>query len=236
VFFSRKLWKRTGPVILRRRFRELTSDENFSASGYQLKSEEKVLLKQAIDRGKKTVSRNIKADVQKIHFELATSYGMDLESLGSFIENSDFKLVVIQPVTAGRERAPPMGLGVNLGKAGRDVFASFQVHPKHDGEGLRSRSMSEPGFMSLPVRKSVLRSSRMSLPGVSRGEFSGYPEISADIDLELKIDQEIKNAEAWEARILKGNVRISGSRRCGRAERRPCSLKSFCATCGDSER
>ncbi len=181
---------------------ELDDNVNFSASGFQLKLEDRKLLDVALEEGSKSASRNIKPEIERLRFDLTTYYELVPESLLSFIQDSDFKLVVVRPKTPRGERAPPMGLGVYLGKPGRDVFASFNVAPKEDADGFDVTIYVGNGIYELAGEKERLEIIAHELYQAFKVVSAQNPrKYQADIDLEIKIDQEIRNAEAWEARI-----------------------------------
>ena len=202
VVFTRKLtddWATELEAVLTRHLEE---NENVSASGYQLKPGDRKLLDQAIKKGSKTNARNIKGDVQKILFDMLVSYGVEEDGLGAFVENSDFKLIVVDPKTPRNQRAPPMGIGVDLGRPGRDIYASFLMVPQKGEEGYNVTIYVGNGIYELAGEKERLEIIAHELYQAFRVASTQNPdEFPGAIDLEIKIDEENRSAQEWESRI-----------------------------------
>lgn len=182
--------------------RILNSKSDVSASGYQLGPNEKRLLDQALEAAHKGQPRNIKTQIQKLYFDLGTSYGLEASGLEAFIKQSDFKLVVVEPGRNVSPRAPPMGLGVELGRPGRDVFATFETVPKEMEDGFEIIIYVGNGIYELAEEKERLEIFAHELYQAYRVAYDENPRAyPLDIDLELKIDEEIRRSQDWESRI-----------------------------------
>ncbi|MDP2629307.1 MAG: HEAT repeat domain-containing protein [Candidatus Harrisonbacteria bacterium] len=172
------------------------------SSGYQLRDAEKDLLEEALERGEKTQPRNIKQQIQKIYFDLTTSYGLEVPGLEAFIEHSDFKFVIVKPEGQRGERAPPMGLGVKLGRPGRDLYATFDIAPKEMENGFEVTIFVGHGIYELAGEKERLEIIAHEFYQAYRIAYQENPRTyPLDIDLELKLDEEIRRAQGWESRI-----------------------------------
>jgi len=174
----------------------------YFASGYQLRGDGIDFLTEAVENGEKSQPRNIKTQIQKLYFDLGTSYGLDVPGLEAFIEQSDFNLVVVKPERKRNERAPPMGFGIESGRPGRDVFATFELAPKEGEDGFEVTIYVGRGIYELAEEKERLEIFAHELYQAYRVANEENPdEYPVDIDFELKIDEEIRRSQEWEPRI-----------------------------------
>ncbi|MCK5082106.1 MAG: hypothetical protein KAR31_04285, partial [Candidatus Omnitrophica bacterium] len=180
--------------------KEITPSANFAASGYQLPQEYKERVVRAVRDGKVIKEEDIYQYRDEIIKRLGKINKITRASpFVQFINETKVDLIVIRPKQQGLYK---FGLNVDLSETsidqpGRDVYATHEIMTN----GSIRIVISEYTYANAGSQSAVIREM------AAHELYEAYKELvrdgkwEADIDLELAIGQEIKNAKEWEEAI-----------------------------------